>query len=221
MDARASPGNPIPVDEQLRANPDDLVALMRAGRLSRERVAMAAYLGDERAAATGVEPWVPVYSDWTHRSGPAPLSWEVVGFGELTKRQRVWLAAICAERALEHFPRLREDQVWSHLLKLARAWCRSEGSDAERQAASLAAPAEADQFEAAGFTPNQEAAAWSAVQVLEATLPYEDLRSRTLEAVASAIAARSHEDKRDAEQAWQAQAMAAVLLDPTWPPWEE
>ena len=29
-------GNPIHVDEQLRANPDDLVSLLHAGRLSRE-----------------------------------------------------------------------------------------------------------------------------------------------------------------------------------------
>ena len=47
------------MDSEGRTNPHDLVALSRAGQLSRERVALAADLGEAQVGATGVAPWVP------------------------------------------------------------------------------------------------------------------------------------------------------------------
>ena len=92
MDLGGLLGKSVPVDEHLRANPNDLVALMRAGRLSAERVAMAAYLGDERALPTGVKPWVPPGD-----RGVGSTTQRLLGAG-LTHRERVWLACLCAER---------------------------------------------------------------------------------------------------------------------------
>ena len=193
------------MDEQLRANPDDLVALMRAGRLSRERVAMASYLGDERALATGVKPWRPPRArpEWV---SPARF---LMHHAALTHRQRVWLACLCCEHVLD----TEESKLAAEAaLSVTRRWCLGKADwhevyrahnplDADSSVAFRLAPTVID----AGLGPDSERLASpgscaGAVKSAEGSRPIEE---------------------REAEQAWQAQAIAAVLLDPTWPPWDE
>jgi hypothetical protein len=111
------------VDEQLRAKPDDVLTLLRAGRLTADRVAMAAYLGDERALATGVQPWVVPDADDEQIRTTNPM-YRFLRRGVLSRRERVWLACLLAERVVQ--------RGWpGHLglqraISTARRWCQGE-----------------------------------------------------------------------------------------------
>lgn len=100
------------MDSELRANPDDLVALLRAGRLSRERVAMAAYLGDQRALATGVEPWEP-----PEPGSPVEKLTQAMRHGNLTEREQGRLLLHLARQAAQ-----RADEDPAKFRRLLNAW---------------------------------------------------------------------------------------------------
>lgn len=116
MDAAAGVGKPAYVDEDLRAKPGDLVTLMRAGRLSLDRVALAAFLGDPRAMATGVAAWTPPSAPYTVPHSP---SYKVLRWGQLSRRARVWLAATLAEAEVN-------DPSAMTVLQIIKQWCRGE-----------------------------------------------------------------------------------------------
>lgn len=206
MDAAARVSNPIHVDEQLRANPDDLVALMRAGRLAPERVAMAAYLGDERALATGVEPWVPPPSYRTS------VTARLLEAGGLTRREGVWLACLCAERRLSLDDGGPES---AEAMRVTRAWCRGQADESEVVAVLSAVTQAEDVAGPTGGPTSGRTAAILATSTALSDWTSED-ETDTPANVALLVALRD-----PAEQAWQAQAIAAVLLDPEWPPWDE
>lgn len=205
VDAAARVGNPVHVDEQLRANPDDLVVLMRAGRVSPERVAMAAYLGDERALATGVETWA------AGDDGAQSRARSVIRLGQLSKRARVWLVTACASHAVPP-----EAEEIHRFLQRVEQWCR--GLSDQIHLTPTAAEAIQDS-EGKGWRLKTHEDPWrlsfvpfGLSQAAAGTKDAEKLLLATLDTVTG---------DDEAEQAWQAQAIAAALLDPDWPPWEE
>jgi hypothetical protein len=213
------------MDEQLRANPADLVALMRAGRLSPERVAMAAYLGDERALATGVEPWEPPKK----RQKKHGLARPVLRFGDLTDRQRVWLACLCVRGMLDRHWRGEGLPQLTEALELTRAWCRGEVVAEADQARALGAPAFAlgeldvdddPEETVAGQVSHAVSFVVEAAFGAPPTNPtYQRPTEDCLRAIDAALSVADAEGADD--EPWQAQALADGLLDPAWPPWEE
>lgn len=214
------------MDEELRAHPDDLVALMRAGRLSPERVAMAAYLGDARALATGLEPWKPAYPLWIiagRHARPWPARVLLTGRSSLTTRERAWLLCLCAEHAVA--------KGWSHgpeaaeTLQAVRRWCRGEAPADDAYACARALAQVVDRLEAriraslidaeAIHGRNAGSAVYHA-----AILAASEFLEPADEPIDASIAYAA-EVGGASEEAWQDQAIAAVLLDPNWPPWAQ
>ena len=241
------------MDEQLRAQPDDLVALMRAGRLTPERMAMAAYLGEARALATGVEPWKPVRRRHRRRLG---VDWPARIFVEcapLPPKARVWFAALAAGRALEGWGAASEDAALGHAAVVR--WCVGDAGieDLELLYEAFQRPGAIDDANPSPHTCLRlavshalNAAYWSAGGEIPADVDAHGPRgtSRRERVVplmcgialafssmasdgehwSSQVVARMPPPDRwpDApESVAQARAIAAALLDPTWPPWGE
>lgn len=182
------------MDRQLRARPNDVNTLMRAGRLSRDRVAMAAYLGDLRALEAGVEPW---QAD----EPPGPWQWPVrfvLRYGPLTPRQRVGLVGICAEHApLSGTGRKTMKVVWR--------WCRGEATAKEVSAATGIVgkrPRRGDLSEVYKLVEG--------IVTGNTVLAIQSYTGVTLPA--SAGEARVHQEAK------QAELIAEALLDPAWLP---
>lgn len=201
------------MDSELRANQDDLVALLRAGRLSHERVAMAAYLGDERALLTGVEPWEP----------PEPLPewcWRarfVLLFGDLTSQECAWLSALVSARAIDGL--WPDDSIPAIAVRATRAWCLGEGTEADASEAAKSAWQVAFLASREAESSKRSRAALAAMETAHAATPERERAGGA--AGSGALEAARAGDDYAAEQSWQARAIADVLLDPSWPPWVE
>lgn len=133
------------MDEQLRrlerTNEVSVLDWLRAGRLAPAHVALAAYLGDPRALATGVQPWAPTSS----ASVRFPVAC-VVSEAELTDRQRVWLActAVLPRRQLPPGPgplQARLTELGGAVFDAVCRWC--EGRADLRAVVEVFRPAEA------------------------------------------------------------------------------
>jgi hypothetical protein len=218
------------VDAQLRANPQDLTTLLRAGRLSPLRVALAAYLGDQRALATGGEPWERAGDELGRWTWPARY---VLQHADLSQRERVWLGAACAQRAVqEHSP---EPELLA-FLEAVRAWCCGD----LRKPPTLTPSSGQVDYDDPRHKVRQAlrhlrsamrgervptAIGWVASASVYAFEVERRARQRAgWAAVWVRVTGRSSEPPPGAlsrdEEAWQARAIADVLLDPAWPGWE-
>jgi hypothetical protein len=187
----------------------DLVALMRAGRLEPSRVSMAAYLGDERALATGVEPWVPSPHDPQPGWGPVTLLF--LG-GHFSRREAVHLACLCVERVVAlHWGGGPEPLS---AVRAAQAWCLGALTREEASVAAWSAHTAMVRARDVSRADLDPGVAFSAAVVAHAVSREGDQEWRDC---AAASTRTMHED----ELAWQAQAVAEVLLDPDWPPWRQ
>jgi hypothetical protein len=191
----------------------ELADRLRAGQLSAERVALAAYLGHPSAGLV-TSPWEPPQelNTW-----PAQV---VVTLAPLSLPQRVWLACLCAEHALAVALPDRREPIAA--LASARRWCRGE-VEAEEVVASLP-----PHLQRAADGPHGRAAASAAARAAfcAAESPREGAGHGALalhHAVEAARARHRHHNSErpewlplelaeEAEQAWQAAAMAESLL---------
>lgn len=179
---------------------------------------MAAYLGAGRALASGVGPWEPPepavarYGEWAAS--------HFMKFAPLSLRERVWLTVLCAEHAvLAHW---KGGPGPARAIDVARAWCSGRSSNRELREAHHAistAPLVPPQRLDVELDPATCAA--SAASLATGLAVWGSDAERVGFSVAAlALCVEAFQD-HDAQHGWQAEAISAALLDPSWPPWSE
>lgn len=205
------------MDRSIRANPGDLVALMRAGALHPRRVAMAAYLEAEEALLVGVDPWLPPERDFGRKTRELSGT-ELVVFA-LTLRCRAWLVSEFVDHCREVLG--ERSDLASEVTRLARGWCEGAASEVELQAA-VDAVEEARLAGSVSFGVAR-AARFTAGSILDRGKLVSGEQDKgavaSLAALGAARGSLPDDCAREAEDTWRAQALAARLLQPTWPSW--
>lgn len=201
------------MDEQLRTNPDDIVSFMRAGRLDTKRVAMAIYLGDQRATATAVAAWAPP------DEGPPSRSETLIAYADLSPQQLVWLACACVETVLQSNNRA----VPVTSLATTKEWCQGRASlqDLTRATNEAALDGWGDGPINFGFVVSLVSKAAKTIESGSNPAMDAGLRPANMaawQAVREATSALSQLGDTDPE-ARVAEAMSAALLDPDCPVW--
>ena len=191
------------------------MTLVRAGRLTAERVALAGYLDDARALATGIAPWVPAAAErgvWKARL--------LLSQHEFSPKQLVWLVSLCVEVARENWSGGSE---LDDAIALVRRWCTADVPDAELQAGSqtMAQAASSQPVlrseSQVGAPPGSDSdvvhpTGAAAFNLLCATFSKSPASDALIAVTLAGSYSLTVQDR-------QAEAVAQALLDPSWPPW--